>query len=81
MYFMVQIEPGLLMGIGNDDLTFARELLREESVSVLPGQCFMLPGYFRVVFAPPVDVLEQAWDRIEAFCERRAAPGNAGKSA
>jgi len=81
MYFMVQIEPGALMGIGNDDLTFARELLREESVSVLPGQCFMLPGYFRVVFAPPVDVLEQAWDRIEAFCERRAAPGNAGKSA
>jgi len=79
MYFMVRIEPGALSGIG-DDLTFARELLREESVAILPGQCFMLPGYFRVVFAPPVDVLEEAWDRIEAFCKRRAAPNMTGKS-
>jgi len=80
MYFMVRIEPGALSGIGNDDVTFARELLCEESVAVLPGQCFMLPGYFRVVFAPPVDVLEQAWDRIEAFCQRRAALNMAEKS-
>jgi len=80
MYFMVRIEPGILSGVGNDDLAFARELLREESVAVLPGQCFMLPGFFRVVFAPPVDVLEQAWDRIEAFCRRRAVPKMANKS-
>eukprot|EP00419_Tripos_fusus_P029839 CAMPEP_0172714908 /NCGR_PEP_ID=MMETSP1074-20121228/67242_1 /TAXON_ID=2916 /ORGANISM="Ceratium fusus, Strain PA161109" /LENGTH=467 /DNA_ID=CAMNT_0013539435 /DNA_START=73 /DNA_END=1476 /DNA_ORIENTATION=+ len=80
MYVMVRITPDALLGIGNDDVTFARELLREESVAVLPGQCFMLPGYFRVVFAPPVDVLDQAWDRIEAFCQRRAAPDVAGKS-
>eukprot|EP00419_Tripos_fusus_P034101 CAMPEP_0172778604 /NCGR_PEP_ID=MMETSP1074-20121228/201995_1 /TAXON_ID=2916 /ORGANISM="Ceratium fusus, Strain PA161109" /LENGTH=469 /DNA_ID=CAMNT_0013615549 /DNA_START=86 /DNA_END=1495 /DNA_ORIENTATION=- len=80
MYVMVRITPNALLGIGDDDVTFARELLREESVAVLPGQCFMLPGYFRVVFAPPVDVLDQAWDRIEAFCQRRAAPDMMGKS-
>jgi len=38
---------------------------------VLPGKCFSAPGFFRVVFAAPPQVLDQAWDRIEAFCRRR----------
>jgi len=73
MYFMVRLRPGVLAGIDTDDVVFAGALLEEESVAVLPGQCFGAPGYFRVVFAAPPDVLDQAWSRIEAFCSRRAA--------
>mmetsp|Transcript_22112 Transcript_22112/g.66459 ORF Transcript_22112/g.66459 Transcript_22112/m.66459 type:complete len:460 (-) Transcript_22112:77-1456(-) len=70
MYFMVQLEPGALRGI-DDDVAFAGKLLEEESVAVLPGRCFSAPGYFRVVFAAPERVIDQAWNRIEAFCRRR----------
>mmetsp|Transcript_92989 Transcript_92989/g.259936 ORF Transcript_92989/g.259936 Transcript_92989/m.259936 type:complete len:466 (+) Transcript_92989:118-1515(+) len=73
MYFMVRLQEGALQGIGTDDVAFARQVLQEESVAVLPGQCFNAPGFFRVVFAAPPEVLEEAFDRIEAFCRRRAA--------
>eukprot|EP00440_Ansanella_granifera_P047262 gb/GFBE01051187.1/.p1 GENE.gb/GFBE01051187.1/~~gb/GFBE01051187.1/.p1 ORF type:complete len:456 (+),score=76.19 gb/GFBE01051187.1/:1-1368(+) len=72
MYFMVRLQPNVLEGIGCDDKELARKLLEEESIAVLPGQCFSAPGYFRCVFAASVEVLEEAWDRIEAFCRRRA---------
>jgi tyrosine aminotransferase len=71
MYLMVKIIPGVLRGI-DDDTTFAAALLEEESVVVLPGKCFEAPGYFRVVFAACQSTLEEAWDRVEAFCKRRA---------
>lgn len=73
MYMMVRIVPGAFHDVGADDVAFARGLLREESVAVLPGKCFNFPGFFRVVFAAPPEVLEQAWDRIEAFCKRQVA--------
>lgn len=71
MYLMVRLVPGRLPGIGSDDVALAGALLQEESVAVLPGRCFRAPGFFRVVFAAPAEVLEEAWDRIEAFCRRR----------
>jgi len=75
MYLMVRIQPNVLQGIGSDDVALAGKLLQEESIAILPGQCFCAPGYFRVVFAAPVEVLEMAWDRIEAFCRRsKSAP-------
>ena len=61
MYLMVGLEQGALQGVGADDVAFARCLLQEESVTVLPGQCFRAPGFFRVVFAAPPEVLEQAY--------------------
>ena len=39
MYMMVGVELTRLSGIG-DDVEFAKLLLAEESVEVLPGQCF-----------------------------------------
>lgn len=73
MYFIAKIQPGVFgEPINNDDVAFAGALLAEESVVILPGQCFQYPGYFRVVFAAPVHILEEAWDRIEAFCKRKA---------
>jgi len=73
MYMMVRLKPGALRDIDTDDVKFSGELLKEESINVLPGQCFNAPGYFRTVFAAPPEVLEQAWDRIEEFCRRRCA--------
>jgi len=71
MYLMVRLKPGAL-DLGTDDVLLASKLLEEESVAILPGQCFAAPGYFRVVFAAPVPVLEEAWTRIASFCDRHS---------
>lgn len=55
-----------------DDVQFAKSLLAEESVLLLPGSCFRAPGYLRLVVTVPEDELQRAWDRIEAFCERHS---------
>ncbi|CAE7440683.1 Tat [Symbiodinium pilosum] len=71
MYMMVRLKPNAL-DLGTDDVLLASKLLEEESVAILPGQCFAAPGFFRVVFAAPEKVLEEAWDRIETFCRRHS---------
>eukprot|EP00928_Gymnodinium_smaydae_P027364 TRINITY_DN21189_c0_g2_i2.p1 TRINITY_DN21189_c0_g2~~TRINITY_DN21189_c0_g2_i2.p1 ORF type:complete len:358 (+),score=45.42 TRINITY_DN21189_c0_g2_i2:124-1197(+) len=70
MYLMVKLNAEQLEGI-DDAVSFAGGLLQEESVVVLPGECFSFPGFFRVVVCAPIPTLEVAWDRIEAFCRRR----------
>lgn len=52
------------------DLDFSSMLLSEENVFVLPGTAFGMPGFFRVVFCAPNEVLEKAASRINCFCER-----------
>lgn len=54
-----------------DDLTFSKLLLKEESVFVLPGQCFRMKNFFRIVLCPPLPKLQEAYDRLESFCARR----------
>lgn len=76
MYIMIRIVPGVLKGL-DDDVVFARALLSAESVVVLPGQCFRYPGFFRIVFAADVPVLEETWDRIEDFCKLKAEEAKA----
>ena len=51
-------------------------LFSEESVLLLPGQCFGAFGYARVVLTCPTKMLTEAWDRIEAFCQRKATQGS-----
>eukprot|EP00747_Dinoflagellata_sp_TGD_P085750 gnl/TRDRNA2_/TRDRNA2_162990_c2_seq1.p1 gnl/TRDRNA2_/TRDRNA2_162990_c2~~gnl/TRDRNA2_/TRDRNA2_162990_c2_seq1.p1 ORF type:complete len:465 (+),score=65.69 gnl/TRDRNA2_/TRDRNA2_162990_c2_seq1:63-1397(+) len=70
MYIMVKINSDSLNGI-DDAVSFAGALLEEESIAVLPGECFACPGFFRIVFCGTLPVLKEAWDRIEAFCRRR----------
>jgi hypothetical protein len=53
-------------------------LFSEESVLVLPGQCFGAFGYARVVLTCPTETLSEAWDRIESFCQRKASPDSHG---
>jgi len=71
MYCMVGIEVGKFGTEITDDVSFSKLLLQEESVFVLPGQCFRMPNFFRIVICPPKAKLEEAYDRLEQFCLRR----------
>lgn len=53
-----------------DDVTFSRALLKEESVFVLPGQCFGAKNFVRIVFCPPIEQLREALNRLAQFCAR-----------
>ncbi|XP_076754222.1 tyrosine aminotransferase [Xylocopa sonorina] len=69
MYMMVYIDLPCFPEF-NSDLEFVQRLLMEESVFCLPGQCFDYPSYMRLVITVPMDMLEEATQRIEEFCER-----------
>lgn len=69
MYMMVQVDVQKLGLKG--DMDFVENLLHEESVFALPGQCFQAPNFIRVVFAAPKKVLGEAFSRMDAFCRRR----------
>ena len=70
MYVMVGVDVDRFEGISND-LEFAQQLLTEECVFVIPGSCFRMDNFFRVVFSAPIDKLEEAYSRIAAFCAKR----------
>jgi tyrosine aminotransferase len=57
----------------HDDLAFARALLEEENVFVLPGVAFSAPGFCRVVITPPIDKLRDAFGRLAEFVKRNYA--------
>lgn len=65
LYIFPRIENRLI----KDDKEFVLELLRREKVLVVHGSGFgiMGKGHFRAVFLPPIDVLKEAYDRIERF--------------
>ncbi|XP_034190755.1 tyrosine aminotransferase isoform X2 [Osmia lignaria lignaria] len=69
MYMMVHIDLSCFPEF-NSDLEFVQRLLMEESVFCLPGQCFDYPSYMRLVITVPMDLLEEACQRIQEFCER-----------
>lgn len=68
MYMMVGIDVAALDVAS--DLDFCEKLYQEESVLVLPGQCFKLRNFFRIVLCPPPAQLEQAVARMRDFCAR-----------
>ena len=74
MYVLVRMQPDAFGGDVETftDVEFAKRLLAEESVLVLPGTCFHAPGYLRIVITVPQDELEEAWNRLEDFCERHS---------
>jgi len=66
MYVLVCLRNNHMSG-----LEFVQRLMAEESVLVLPGECFGAPpGYFRVTFCAPIDKLSEAFSRIANFCDR-----------
>ena len=78
MYMLLKMNPDAFNSEDGtyDDVVFAKRLLSEEAVLVLPGTCFHAPGYLRLVITVPDDELQEAWDRIEAFCERHSVERN-----
>ncbi|KAA8496774.1 Tyrosine aminotransferase [Porphyridium purpureum] len=71
LYLMVRIDLDRL-GF-RDDMEFTKALYAEQAVFVLPGQCFEAPGFVRIVFAAPREVLSEAMDRIQQFCEAHSS--------
>ncbi|KAF0984306.1 hypothetical protein FDP41_007483 [Naegleria fowleri] len=70
MYCMIGIDLNMFDDSIRDDVEFSSLLLKEESLVVLPGQCFRMKNYFRVVTCPSKADLVEAYDRLEAFCQR-----------
>jgi len=73
MYMMVGVKPEHFDNI-SDDIEFAKLLVTEENLSILPGTIFTCPNFLRIVICAPVHKLNEACDRIEAFCKRHAKP-------
>lgn len=71
MYMMLGIKPDNFKDLPND-IAFAKGLLTEENLSILPGTIFTCPDFLRIVICAPNDKLEDACNRIEAFCLRHA---------
>ena len=69
MYLMLKIKFEMFFDIF-DDTEFARKLLLEENLSVLPGVCFSMSGYIRLVTCSPVIIFSDALDRLKLFCFR-----------
>ena len=77
MYMMIKITMEEFPTF-KTDLEFTQALLDEEFVFVLPGLSFNSPGFIRCVFCAPLAVLEDAGNRIRAFClKHRVAPVSA----
>lgn len=53
----------------NKDVLFANCLLQEQNLFILPGKCFDMPNFIRLVICPPPDVLRDALSRLKFFCE------------
>jgi alanine-synthesizing transaminase len=52
------------------DKDFVLKLLHEECVLCVHGSGFGRSGGFRIVFLPPMETLEEAYNRLEEFCRR-----------
>lgn len=73
MYGMVEIKVDEFKDI-TSDVEFANKLLNEQMVFVLPGKCFGIANFVRIVFAAPVSKLRAAYDRIDRFCKDHIKP-------
>eukprot|EP01040_Poterioochromonas_malhamensis_P009236 gene9235-10025_t len=69
MYVMIKVDIAALEGI-IDDADFARKLLEEENLFILPGQCFNMANFVRLVICPPEETIREAFERFSLFCDR-----------
>ncbi len=67
--------PNVTNATGLDDETFARELLAEERVAVVPGSAFgpSGAGHVRACYATAYEQIVEAMDRIERFTRSRSS--------
>ena len=60
----------VLDGDVTSDVTLADAMFREQSLHVLPGQCFGIDNFFRVVLCPDTDSMKDVCSRIDEFCKK-----------
>mmetsp|Transcript_87972 Transcript_87972/g.172084 ORF Transcript_87972/g.172084 Transcript_87972/m.172084 type:complete len:412 (-) Transcript_87972:164-1399(-) len=73
MYAMVGINMDHFDPVDiSDDAIFASKLLQEENLFVLPGKCFNSDNYVRLVMCCPREMIQDACDRLKAFCSRHS---------
>ena len=72
MYVMVGIDITKFDDSIGNDTEFTQKLLDEEAVFVIPGKCFGIPNFVRVVLSGPEDTLKDAYSRMANFCKRHA---------
>jgi aminotransferase len=68
--------PNVTAATGLDDETFARELLTEERVAVVPGSAFGASGagHVRMCYATAYEEIVEAMDRMERFIAAHRPP-------
>lgn len=54
----------------NNSVEFAKVLLEEEKVAVIPGSGFGLDNYIRLSYATSMDIIENGIDRISTFLSK-----------
>ncbi|KAL7630058.1 UNVERIFIED_CONTAM: hypothetical protein RMT77_019814 [Armadillidium vulgare] len=69
MYMMVGIDMACFPEF-ETDLQMVEAMICEESVFCLPGKCFNVTNFFRVVLTVPSEQMKVACERIEEFCNR-----------
>jgi hypothetical protein len=67
MYMMVRVDMSRFPQF-KSDLEFIEGLVSEQSVFCLPGKCFNYPNSIRLVLTVPMDLLQEACDRMLEFC-------------
>ncbi len=71
-YLFVDIAEFLEATDIKDDVSFCATLLSEEKISIVPGSAFGCVNHVRLSIATPVEVLEKAVERLQAFVSRHA---------
>ena len=67
MYMMVGLDPSYFPAFNHNDVAIVEGLVKEQSVFCLPGKCFNVNDFFRIVLTVPRDMLETACQRIAQF--------------
>lgn len=67
MYMMIGIDTDRFPDYDNE-LDFVQDLVKEQSVFCLPGQCFDYPNFIRIVLTVPKEMIVEACNRIAEFC-------------
>lgn len=73
-YIMVNVSEYLNTNLNdntiNNSLDFAKVLLQEENVAVIPGSGFGLDNYIRLSYATSKEIIEKGIDRISNFLNK-----------
>lgn len=73
MYMMIGIDMPNFPGF-HDELDFVQALVSEQSVFCLPGKCFDIENFIRIVLTVPKEMMVEACERIKEFCETHYKP-------